>query len=374
MPPTRLSSVNAAVPSISAPAAPLEAAGDAARIAEAASAFHRPGQSADQVIRLLVEAASGLGLASEAFHLSASAAEAGTVRDPDLVDVPVLADDDLRFGNLLCSGVARPALPALRALAAHAGQALAGQIRLRAVQHEAADVRRVSEALQDALLPEPPPVPHTTLAVGYRAASREAKVGGDFYDVAPLPDGQVLIVVGDVMGKGIEAAVHTSLITQTLRSLALAGHGLEQLLERADTQVRWQRDELMATLWCGLYDPATGELAFASLGHPPALLLRASGEHLRLELHGLPLGMRELSPDPPEVRTRRLEPRDLLVLYTDGVVEAHRDYLAGQEALLAALVARANNPVGEILDSALDELLADAGHADDAAMLLLRRR
>jgi phosphoserine phosphatase RsbU/P len=135
----------------------------------------------------------------------------------------------------------------------------------------------------------------------------------------------VLVTVGDVVGKGVEAAVRTSRITQTLRALALRELPLDQLLALADEQVVWQDPEIMATLWCGMYEPDTGELAFASLGHPPALLLRSSGDPIRLELEGLPLGMRDLSPDPPEVCTRRLDARDLLVLYTDGVVEASRE-------------------------------------------------
>jgi serine phosphatase RsbU (regulator of sigma subunit) len=109
------------------------------------------------------------------------------------------------------------------------------------------------------------------------------------------------------------------------------------------------------------------------LGHPPALLLRADGDPIRLELEGLPLGLRELVERPPEVRTRRLESRDLLVLYTAGVVEASKDYLAGQHALLDAIRRRREETVGEILKGALSDLLEGAGHSDDAAMLVLRR-
>jgi phosphoserine phosphatase RsbU/P len=188
-----------------------------------------------------------------------------------------------------------------------------------------------------------------------------------------LPDGRVLIAVGDVMGKGVDAALHTSRITHTMRSLAMGGLELDLLLERLDEQITWQDPDLMATVWCGLYEPDSGELHFASLGHPPALLLRADGNPIRLELEGLPLGLRDLTDRPPEIRARRLAPRDLLVLYTDGVVEASKDYLAGQEALLAAVAFRRDEPVGEILNGALEELLANAGHSDDAAMLILRR-
>jgi hypothetical protein len=327
-------------------------------LAEAALELHTAGRGADQVTSLLERLVGRLGLGEDALYVPAVIAQ-GEMRiaDPTELSVDVRDQSGAVLGVLRCRPRHEAAEPALRALAAHTGVALGGAGHLREVEHDVAGIKRVAERFQDSLLPELPTVEHTTLAVAYRAASREAKVGGDFYDVVPLPDGHVLIVVGDVVGKGIDAAVHTSIITQTLRALALQGLELDDLLARADIQVRWQREELIATLWCGLYEPETGELSFASLGHPPALL-----------------GLRDLLPEPPEVRTRRLEPRDLLVLYTDGVVEASRDYFAGQDALLAAVAARHDEPVGEILDAALDELLFDAGHTDDAVMLLLRRR
>ncbi|MBA2319434.1 MAG: serine/threonine-protein phosphatase [Euzebyales bacterium] len=351
------------------------APGDHVLLAEAALELHTAGRGADQVTSLLERLVGRLGLGEGALYVPAVIA-GGEMRiaDPTELSVDVRDQSGTVLGVLRCRPRHEAAEPALRALAAHTGVALGGAGHLREVEHDVAGVRQVAERFQDSLLPELPTVEHTTLAVAYRAASREAKVGGDFYDVVPLPGGHVLIVVGDVVGKGIVAAVHTSIITQTLRALALQGLELDDLLARADIQVRWQREELIATLWCGLYEPETGELSFASLGHPPALLLRAGGDHLRLELHGLPLGLRDLLPEPPEVRTRRLEPRDLLVLYTDGVVEASRDYFAGQDALLAAVAARHDEPVGEILVAALEELLLDAGHTDDAVMLLLRRR
>jgi len=262
---------------------------------------------------------------------------------------------------------------------AHAATAFAHLQRRERMARRADAVRRVAERLQDALLPDLPELPNTLMDVRYRSAGREARVGGDFYDVFGLPDGRALLVVGDVMGKGIEAASRTSRITQTLRALALQGLDLQVLLERCHEQVTYQDPEIMATVWCGVYDPASGELEFASLGHPPALLLRggddpARHDAIRLELEGLPLGMRDLTDTPPETRSRRLGPRDLLVLYTDGVVEASGDFLAGVEALRAAVEARADEPLAEIVSDVLDEMLADADHRDDAVLFLLRRR
>jgi sigma-B regulation protein RsbU (phosphoserine phosphatase) len=345
-------------------------------IEEAVLALHAPGLSFDEVTSLFENLVGDLGLAEEAVFLpesllrvmrrrqDESRMELAEVRRPDGALIGAL-----RFRPLSERGIHQTVL-----LARHAGVALSAVFQRDAMERREAAVRRVAERLQDSLLPDLPRVTDTNVVVAYRAAAREAKVGGDFYDVFPLPDARVMIVVGDVVGKGVEAAVRTSRITQTLRALALQGLDLDVLLERADQQVAYQDPDIMATLWCGLYEPRTGELAFASLGHPPALLLRSSGEPIRLELEGLPLGLRDLSPSPPEIRSRHLEPRDMLVLYTDGVVEGSRDFLAGQESLLRAVMRRREEPLEEILSGALGELLADANHSDDAVMLLLRRR
>lgn len=354
------------------------AGGQLRPVEEAALALHEPGLDADAITARLERLVVDLQLASEPTFLPAALRWSGTIEGTDcgngIVEIDVRRPDGVLAGVLRCRP--RSALTERHAvvLATHAGVALGGVERLAEIERREQGVRRIAERLQDTLLPTLPSLPSTLVAVAYRAASREARVGGDFYDVFVLPNGSVLIVVGDVVGKGVEAAARTARITQTLRALALQDLELYELLEMADRQVTWQDPEIMATLWCGLYDPTSRELAFASLGHPPALLLRADGNPMRLELEGLPLGLRDLTEEAPEVRHRQLESRDLLVLYTDGVVEASRDFLAGQEALQKAIVARRDEPLEQIVEGALSELLADAGHQDDAVMLVLRRR
>lgn len=348
--------------------------------AEAALGLHEPQSSPQDVTELLARLVTDLDLADSVTFTPETAMTTPTSPDEDdLVAVQVrrprpVGEDRRTFeGVLWCRPRSPDARAAIEVLAAHAGAALAMVARREDVERREHGMRRVAERLQDAMLPDLPDLPHTRLTVEYRAAGRETRVGGDFYDVFALPSGSALIVVGDVQGKGIEAASRTLLVTQTFRALALQGASLEELLERADEQVRYQDPEFMATVWCGLYQPATGEMRFASLGHPPALLLRAQTEPTRLELEGLPLGLRDLADEPPETRSRKLEPRDLLVLYTDGVVEASGDLVAGQEALMEAIARHREEPLQSLVTSTLDELLADGGHADDAAMLLLRR-
>jgi phosphoserine phosphatase RsbU/P len=292
----------------------------------------------------------------------------GPIRQPQDSGAAKLA------GVLRCRPTSAEARRAIEALAAHAGAALGRIDQLTEIQHREERLRRVAERLQDALLPPVPDIEGSLIGVRYQAAAREARVGGDFYDVFPLPGDQVLLAVGDVMGKGVEAASRTSLITHTLRALALQNPDIGQIGAAADQQLTYQDPDLMATLWCALFTPSSGELVFTSLGHPPALLLRADGEPISLTLEGLPLGMGDLADQPREERSRQLGSRDLLVLYTDGLVEASGDYLAGQEALLHAVQAHRDAPLDDLIDSLLDELLQDAGHTDDAVVLALRRR
>jgi phosphoserine phosphatase RsbU/P len=339
---------------------------------EAVLALHSPGLTAEQVAELLVRLVTELGVGEEGAFLPADAApeEPGEGYVVVPIHPPAGAEERaplVTMGALRCRLAHAEALPVVELLAAHAGAALAS------IAHQA-EVRRVAERLQDVLLPPVPEIPGTLIEVRYRAASKEARVGGDFYDVFPLPDDRVLLTVGDVMGKGIEAAGRTSLITHTTRALALQGLPLDLLLERLDVQVCYQDPHIMATVWCGLYEPKTGELSFASLGHPPALLLRSESDPIHLTMEGLPLGMRDLFDEPPETRDRQLRSRDLLVLYTDGLVETSGDYLSGQEALLEAVVARHGEPLDTLVDEVMDELLSDAGHTDDAVVLALRRR
>lgn len=346
--------------------------------AEAALSLHEPQLSARDVTELLTELVAELGLADSVSFVPAGASpgapsEHGLTAVEVLRRVPASEEGVAVEGVLWCRPRSPDARAAVEMLASHAGAALAMVARREDVERREHGMRRVAERLQDAMLPELPDLAHTRLTVEYRAAGRETRVGGDFYDVFPLPGGSTLVVVGDVMGKGIEAASRTLLATQTFRALALQGATLEQLLERADEQVRYQDPEFMATVWCGLYHPSTGEMEFASLGHPPALLLRAHTEPTRLELEGLPLGLRDLAAQPPETRSRRLAPRDLLVLYTDGVVEASGDFSSGQVELVEAIGRHREEPLQSLVTSVLDELLPEGGHADDAAMLLLRR-
>jgi serine phosphatase RsbU (regulator of sigma subunit) len=204
-------------------------------------------------------------------------------------------------------------------------------------------------------------------------------VGGDFYDVIPLPDGRVVIALGDVAGKGSPAALLMALLLAMLRTLVDEGLESARLIARLNVQIaKHSPASRFITFFYGLYDPATGELQFVNAGHLPPLLLRASGDVDRVGLAGggLALGMFEHATY--ESRAVRIAPGDVLVLYTDGITEAENpDGKAFEEAGLEAVIARnSSGDPGELGAAILNAVVAyadDVRLADDLTALVLKR-
>jgi phosphoserine phosphatase RsbU/P len=146
-------------------------------------------------------------------------------------------------------------------------------------------------------------------------------VGGDFYDVIPLPDGRVLITLGDVAGKGSPAALLMALLLAMLRTLVDEGLEPAALVTRLNVQVmKHAPSTRFITLFLGVFNPATGHLEFVNAGQNPPLVRRGSGEFERLREGGVALGMFERSQY--SAGHTQLEPGDVLVMYSDGITEA----------------------------------------------------
>jgi len=181
------------------------------------------------------------------------------------------------------------------------------------------DELEVARELQAALLPqEMPVVPGWSFAHSYRTAN---EVGGDYYDLMPLPDGRVALVVGDASGHGMAAGLVMAIANATLKTaldLDPAPERVAALLNRAIYRIGNKRTFM--SIFYGVLDPATGSLSFVSAGHPFPFVRRQDGRIEELGCGGLPLGMRENLP--LETGTAELQPGDLLVLYTDGLAEA----------------------------------------------------
>jgi serine phosphatase RsbU (regulator of sigma subunit)/anti-sigma regulatory factor (Ser/Thr protein kinase) len=234
---------------------------------------------------------------------------------------------------------------------------------------------RTAQTLQRALLPPHlPDVDGLELAAIYRAAGEGNEVGGDFYDVFPQADGSWALVVGDVCGKGPEAAAVTALARYTLRAHAVAGlRPSYQLARLNDALLRQRAPGFVTVALARLERTATGtRVEVAIAGHPQPILARAGGGAAPLGEIGTPLGIIE-RPELPEV-SAELGPGDLLAFYTDGVSEAAAPRRLLTEPELAALVAEraADGPLAvvEHLEGTAVEIAAGQPRDDIACLAL----
>lgn len=234
----------------------------------------------------------------------------------------------------------------------------------------------VAEALQRSLLPERlPAVPGWELAADYRPAS--AGVGGDWYDALLLPDGDVLLVLGDIAGHGLAAAGAMAQMRNALRAYAVEDSDPAVVLTRLDRLVALLTPDEMVTAAVARLDPASGSVTVASAGHPAPVVTRAGAGYELLPVDpGPPLGTGLLLQDPQRTSVMaQLAPGDALLMASDGMFE-RRD-----QALDASLQAFAGH-VGVVVRteadpaSALHALLDHArpsGSDDDATLLLVVR-
>jgi sigma-B regulation protein RsbU (phosphoserine phosphatase) len=249
-----------------------------------------------------------------------------------------------------------------------ADRAAIGIQRARLYQRE----HRIAEELQRSLLPARlPQLPGFATAARFYAAGGGSQVGGDWYDALIQPDGRLLLIVGDVAGRGIAAASTMGQLRSALRAYALDGHSPASLLERLNAFQIGLRNRGMTTVALITVDPATGELRFAKAGHPPALMVDAEGRAAWLDgAVGIPLGAVD---DPLYTEgSAKLTPGSTLVLYTDGLVELRGEPLdRGFERLAAATIA-APDAIDALCDAILAGTLANPAAEDDVTLLVLR--
>jgi len=244
---------------------------------------------------------------------------------------------------------------------------------------ELVDRVRVRDELQVARELQAELLPHGAIELaGYRFAHsyRTAnEVGGDYYEVLPLPDGRVALMVGDATGHGMASGLVMAIANATLKTaldLDPDPRRVIALLNR--TLCRTGTRRTFMTVFYALLSPADGELVSVCAGHPFPLLRRAGGRLEELGRGGLPLGVRDdLAPEPQAVT---LGPGDLLVLYTDGLAEAID---ARAEAFGYERIAELTRPGGtpqEVHDrilAAFDAHVGDEPLRDDLTLLVIAR-
>ncbi|MEV0375647.1 SpoIIE family protein phosphatase [Streptomyces sp. NPDC050636] len=230
-------------------------------------------------------------------------------------------------------------------------------------------VRNAAETLQRSLLPDHPPhLPGLQVASRYRPAQATYEIGGDWYDVLPLDGDKTALVVGDVMGSGIDAAATMGRLRTATSAFADLDLDPAQVLQHLD-KITSGLEHYIATCVYTVYDPGRAECHIANAGHLPPALVR-SGKHPELlDLPtGTPLGVGGV---PFETTTFSLGPGDQLVLYTDGLVETrHHPIDERLETLLHLLDAPDRS-----LEETCDRLLRDLRRPedpDDVALLICR--
>jgi PAS domain S-box-containing protein len=231
--------------------------------------------------------------------------------------------------------------------------------------------RRVAVEMQAASLPETlPSMQGAELHAEYRPATDEATIGGDWYDAFKLPDGRIAMTIGDVVGHGLQAATWMTRMRQAMQAAAMLDPDPRVMLGVANRTLRLHEREVYATAMAAIYDPPSRKLRIASAGHPPPVVARAGRSIEELICRGLLLGV--VDDAAYDDHTVEIGAGDMVVFYTDGLVEVERDPAIGQRRLFDALrldaVTQAANPALAIFERVLD----GGTIQDDIAILTLR--
>lgn len=292
------------------------------------------------------------------------------------IRVPILADDQL-VGTMVVT-MAQEArhwtaedVRFVESVAAQARVALeAARVLLRQEQ--------IATTLQEALQPPLPAfAPGLALASHYRAALEESSVGGDFFDGFPIGPQKTALVIGDLSGKGLQAAAQLAAVRNMLRAMLAVVHPLSEAFEKLNTTLI-QQETLrgFVTLFAGIYDAGRGVMTYISAGHEPVLLYHAATKRVE-ELYptGSVLGINSgFAFFEAEVS---LTPGDILVLYTDGISEAglNRQTMLGMRGLSDIIRRHADiQNVREFVRHLIDDVDTFAGRAlrDDACLVAAR--
>lgn len=260
---------------------------------------------------------------------------------------------------------------------------MAAEARLEELSERYRNVRDSATVMQQALLaPSVPVIPGADVTAQYLVAAEDTAAGGDWFDAIPLGD-RLVLVVGDVVGHGVEAAAVMSQLRTALRMQVVAGYPIAEALEAVDRFRKQVPGSNTATICVGALDFGTGEFRYCTAGHPPPLLVTSEATSRYLEPSGAgPLGSGTGFP----VRTEFLDVGDSILLYTDGLIERPGRPLGASTAEFAELAANiAGGQRGFVIESSmraidricsetLELLLRSTGYSDDVTLLAAQRR
>jgi serine phosphatase RsbU (regulator of sigma subunit) len=230
--------------------------------------------------------------------------------------------------------------------------------------------RAIADKLRDAIIvTDIPIVSGLSIHARYRPADEPERVGGDWYDLFPLADGRLFVVVGDVVGHGIDATLSMSRVRSAIVAGSLQASHPGDILTAANRQLLARGSaEPVGSAVCAFLDPATGEVQCACAGHPPPLLLEPDMTHEWMCNGSLPLGVEDC--EYPTFKTHA-QAGTLVIFYTDGLTEVTRNAIDGQNQLSHA----ARDAVaGGVDDSAeyIERQIARVGqYKDDVAIVTI---
>jgi hypothetical protein len=287
--------------------------------------------------------------------------------------VPARAANGAVIGSLSCSidrDDARPAyiaedVPFAEELGRRAGVAIGNA---RAYERERSIAVRFQQASLPQVLPE---LAEVRLDAEYRPGESDATVGGDWYDAFLLDDGRVAITIGDVLGKGLDAAVTMAQVRQAMRAAAPLSPRPNAMLDVAETTLRDVSPDMYATAIAAIYDPSAQTLTYASAGHAGPMIRLPDGTILDATLKGSMLGIGGTHATGTNLAVTR---GSAIVFFTDGLTELLHDLDDGYTRVFAAMsddgVLRDTQPARALVTHVLDDLPA----RDDIAVLVVQVR
>lgn len=260
---------------------------------------------------------------------------------------------------------------------------IAADAHLAELSERYRNVRDSATVMQQALLaPSVPVIPGADVTAQYLVAAEDTAAGGDWFDAIPLGD-RLVLVVGDVVGHGVEAAAVMSQLRTALRMQVVAGYPIAEALEAVDRFRKHVPGSNSATICVGALEFGTGEFRYCTAGHPPPLLVTADATSRYLEPSGAgPLGSGTGYP----VRTEFLGVGDSVLMYTDGLIERPGRPLGASTAEFAELAANiaggqrgfviesSLRPIDRLCSETLELLLRSTGYSDDVTLLAAQRR
>ncbi len=230
----------------------------------------------------------------------------------------------------------------------------------------------VAETLQDSMLPHiPPRMAGCDIATRYLPGTLLGRVGGDWFDSVKLPGARTALVVGDVMGHGLNSAAMMGQLRTAVQTMAALDLPPAQLLRNLDDLAQRLGDTYLATCLYAVYDPIASELHLANAGHIPPVVVRArdGGSELLDLPTGAPIGVGGV---PFEAVRVRVQPGDRLVMCTDGLVEVRGEDIGVGLATLCESAAHPAASMDDACDTIIRALNTRGGRKDDVALLMAR--